>query len=74
MTTMTLTRENIASQLRVIESMILTQDTPVVVDFYSIAKNQTEPYIASQEYAHADREVFSNMDEMIADLTTHHTL
>lgn len=71
---MTLTRENIASQLREIESMILTQDMPVLVDFYPITTKQTTPYIASHAYAHADREVFSNMDDMIADLTTHNTL
>lgn len=74
MTTMTLTRENIASQLREIESMILDQDMPVQVDFYTISAKQATPYIASHAYAHADREVFSSMDDMVADLTTHNTL
>jgi len=54
--------------------MILTQDAPVVVDFYTITTKQVEPYIASDAYTHADREVFSSMDDMIIDLSTHNTL
>jgi hypothetical protein len=71
---MTLNRENLTLKLREIESMILTQDSPVMIDLYTMTEKSVEPYTTTLAYVQAEREIFSNMDDMIADLTTHHAL
>jgi hypothetical protein len=71
---MTLNRENLTLKLREIESMILTQDSPVMIDLYTMTEKSVEPYTTTHAYIQAERERFSNMDDMIADLTTQHTL